>query len=211
MSKPVTAALLNFKPGTGSYIIGGLFLFICIALAAQYFGAGHGDVESMIDQSADHQEFWVRNPHLGYLDSYRGTSLFLARERENGRASILDLAVVSNAEARLQPCDEQIGAAASLAFPGAAEAVCFSHIKPNQSSPLYRTAVSFRAKGKAGQVANYYQKLFRGLGKKTTVVQDSSQAIVLQAEDGNQNTVARVAIHGSSDIAYVFLAVIAAP
>jgi len=211
MPKQVIAALLSFKPGAGSYLVGGLFFFICMAVAAQYFGAGHVDVGSIIDQSADHEEFWVRNPHLRYVDSYPKTSLFLARERENSRASMLDLTVVSNAEARLQSCDEQIGAAGSMAYPGATEAVCFSLIKPNQSFPLYRTAVSFRAKAKDGQVAKYYQDLFRGLGKKMTVVQDSSRAIVLEAEDGNRNIVARVAIHESSDTSYGFLAAIAAP
>jgi len=211
MSKQVIAEFLHFRPGTGTYIIGGFLLFLCMVLGSQYLSTGRVDFESMVDSGTGYKEFWVRNPKLEYLDSYSRTSLFLARERENGHVAMLDLTVVSNAEVRPQPCDNQIGGAGSLAYPQASQTACFTLIKPNGSSPAYRTAVSFVAKAKDSEIAKYYTDLFRGMKKKTNVVQDSSRAIVLEAEDGDQNTVVRVSIRSSFDTVYGFLAVTTAP
>jgi hypothetical protein len=211
MLKRVFAGLLSFKPGAGTYIGGGLALFLCMIVGGQYFSTGQIDIKSMVDSGPNLKDFFVRNPRLKFVDSYPRTSLIQVRDNETGRHFILDIAVVRDAEVRPEPCEDHAGAAGTLAYPPASEITCFGLILPNTASPAYRSAASFKANAKDGKVAQYYQEVFRGLGKKPTVIQDSSRAIILEAEDGDQNTVARVAIRGSFDTAYGFLAVTSAP
>src|SRR5947209_19352722 len=128
MLRQAIAALLAFKPGAGTYIIGGLLLFFGMIVGGQFFSTGSVDIRSMVDSGMDLKDFFVRNPHLKLIDSYPKTTLIQVREKETGRLFMLDVAVVANAEVRLQPCEEQNGAAGSLAYPAADEVTCFGLI-----------------------------------------------------------------------------------
>jgi hypothetical protein len=167
MLKRMAAGLLHFKPGAGTYAGGGFLLFLCMVFAGQYFSTGRLDVKEMVDSGPDLADFWVRNPHLKLVDTYPRTSLIQARDKETGRTFLLDVAVVRNAQVRLQPCEEHPAEAATLAYPDAEEVTCFGLVLPNSASPAYHSAVSFRVKAKDSQLAKYYQEVFRGLGKKS--------------------------------------------
>jgi hypothetical protein len=205
------AALLTFKPGTGSYIAGGVLLFFCMILAGQYFGTGRLDVAQMVDRGTDFNDFWVRNPRLKFVDSYSRTSLIQARDVETGRRFLLDLGVVHYAQVRPQPCDDHVGDAGTLAYPDSEDVTCFDLILPNRAETHYHSAVSFKVKAKESQVSKYYKDVFRGLGKKIDPVMDSPSAVILEAVDGVGNAFGRVSIRESADTSYGFLAVIASP
>src|SRR5689334_5324657 len=119
MLKRMAAGLLHFKPGAGAYVGGGFLLFLCMVFAGQYFSTGRLDVKEMVDSGPHLADFWVRNPHLKLVDTYPRTSLIQARDKETGRTFLLDVAVVRNAQVRLQPCEEHAGEAATLAYPDA--------------------------------------------------------------------------------------------
>jgi hypothetical protein len=211
MWKQMAADVLAFRPGTGTFVGGGLALFLCMILAGQYFSTGRLDVSQMVNGGLDLHDFWIRNPQLKFVDSYPRTSLIQVRDVETGSRFLLDAAVVRNAEVRPQPCEDHVGDAATLAYPNSQEVICFGLILPNSATPAYRSAVSFKVKAKDSQLQKYYQDLFRGLGKKIDPVIESSRAVILEAEDGIGNTFGRVSLRSSFDTSYGFLAVIANP
>jgi len=211
MWKHIAARLLAFKPGTGTYLSGLSALSVCAILAGQYFSTGRLDVKQMVDGGMDLTDFWIRNPHIKFVDSYPRTSLIHVRDTQTGRHFILDAAVVKNAEVRPEPCEDHVGDAATLAYPDSLEVTCFGLILPNSARPAYRSAISFKVKAKDRQVAKYYRDVFRGLGKQIDPVIDSSRAVILEAEDGIGDTFGRVSIRSSLDTSYGFLAVIRNP
>jgi hypothetical protein len=207
----IAARLLTFKPGTGTYVGGGFGLFLCMIFAGQYFSTGRLDVKQMVDGGLDLTDFWVRNPRLKFVDSYPRTSLIQVRDVETGRRFLVDAAAVRNAEVRPQPCEDHVGDAATLAYPDSMEVTCFGLILPNDATPAYRSAVSFKVKAKDSDVQKYYQNLFRGLGKKVSPIVESSRVVTLEAEDGAGETFGRISIRSSFDTCYGFLTVIANP
>src|SRR4051794_35520031 len=102
MWKRMAADLLSFKPGTGTYVVGGFLLFICMVFGSRYFATGRLDPREMVDNGLDLKDFWVRNARLRLVDSYPRTSLIMVRDHETGRSFILDAAAVKNAEVRPQ-------------------------------------------------------------------------------------------------------------
>ncbi len=84
--------ILEYKPGAAFYMIGGLVLFIAMALFTQYKMKGRVDLAQLIDREADRKPFWDRNTSLEYVDSYPNTSLVMVRDRQTGRTGMLDLA-----------------------------------------------------------------------------------------------------------------------
>ena len=200
--------ILEYKPGAAFYMIGGLVLFIAMALFTQYKMKGRVDLAQLIDREADRKPFWDRNTSLEYVDSYPNTSLVMVRDRQTGRTGMLDLAVMLSAQVRALPCDDASGFDPEIIYPGAAGGViCFAIDKPDTGAgDLYTFAAGFTAKAKDSQVAEFYRKLFTDRGKRVTVVQDSSRGTILEAEDEHENTVARISVRGSSDTAYGVLA-----
>src|ERR1044072_9286282 len=194
MWKQMAADLLSYKSGTGTYITGAVLLFLCMAVSSHCFSAGRLDVQQMVDGGMDLKAFWIRNPRLKFVDSYPRTSMIQARDFETGRRFLVDAAAVKSAEVRPQACEDHVGDAGTLAYPASEEVTCFGLILPKSATPAYRSAVSFKAKAKEGDVAKYYHPLFRGLGKKTTTIMDSSRGVILEAEDGIGNTYGRVSI-----------------
>ncbi len=199
--------LLFYKPGTAFYIISVLVIFFAMIVLTQYRMTGRVNLRGMVDQGAETKPFWERNPHLEPVDSYPHTSLVVVRDRATGRAAMLDLAVGLSAQVRMVPCESTGGFSAEVIYTGAGESICFAIDKPDTGAgDMFTHAVSFTANAKDSQVEQFYRNLFTRRGKRITVIQNSSRAIILEAEDEKHNTVARIAIRGVFDTARGFLA-----
>jgi len=198
--------LLEYRPGTAFYIIGGLILFVAMALFVQYRMTGRVNLQAMIDRGTEFKPFLDRNPHLEFVDSYPNTAMVVVRDRATGRTAMLDLAMIITAEVRAVPCENSREFSPKMVYTDAGESMCFTINKPDTGAgDLYTHAVSFSAKAKESQVEQFYRDLFTSWGKRVSVMQDSSSAIILEAEDEDHNTVARISIRGSFDTVQGFL------
>src|SRR5258708_36232680 len=83
--------ILEYKPGAAFYIIGGLVLFIAMALFTQYKMKGRVDLAQLIDREADRKPFWDRNTSLEYVDSYPNKSLVMVCDQQTAQTGMLDL------------------------------------------------------------------------------------------------------------------------
>jgi hypothetical protein len=199
--------LLHYKPGAAFYIIGVTAVFFAMILITRYHATGHLNLGSMIDRGTETKPFWERNPQLELVDSYPHTGLVIVRDRATGRTAMLDLAVGLTAQLRTVSCDDSGGFRSELIYAGAEEIVCFTIDKPDTGAgTLFTSGASFRAKDKDSQVEQFYRNLLTSHGKRITVVQSSSRAIILEAENENRDTVARISIRGEFDTARGFLA-----
>lgn len=199
--------LLNYKPGTAFTIIVVLVLFFGMMLFARYHKTGRVNLRGMVDRGLQNKPFWERNPHLEQLDWYPHTGFVLVRDRPTGRTAMVDLAVGLNAELRPVSCDDSGGLRSEMIYPGAEEIVCFKIDKPDTGAgTLFTSGTSFAAKAKDSQVEQFYRELFASRRKRISVIQNSSEAIILEAENEDQDTVARISIRGSFDTARGFLA-----
>jgi hypothetical protein len=199
--------LLHYKPGAAFYIIGVLAIFFAMILFTRYRATGHFNLGSMIDRGTESKIFWDLNPRLEAVDSYPHTGLVIARDRATGRTAMLDLAVGLNAQMRAASCDDSGGFRSEWIYTGAQEIVCFTIEKPDTGAgTLFTSGASFKAQVKDSQVEQFYHNLFATRGKQVMVVQNSSQAIILEAENEHHDTVARISIRGEFDTARGFLA-----
>ncbi|HEV2988222.1 MAG TPA: hypothetical protein VG759_07265 [Candidatus Angelobacter sp.] len=199
--------LLNYKPSAAFYIIGILAIFFAMVVITRYRATGRVNLGAMINRGTETTPFWKRNPNLELVDSYPHTSLVMVRDRATGRTAMLDLAVGLTAQLRTVSCDDSGGFRSELINAGAEEIVCFTIDKPDTGAgTLFTSGVSFRAKDKDSQVEHFYRSLLTSQGKRVTVVQSSSQAIIMEAENENRDTVARISIRGEFDTARGFLA-----
>jgi hypothetical protein len=195
--------LLFYKPGTAFYVIGGLLLFVSVALFTQYKKEGSVDIGKMFGQDPYLEAFWQRNPRLKYVESLRNSSLVIVKDTQTGLSSMLDLGVVINAEVRPRAC---AGESALLAR-SATNLVCFQVVKPDTGAgDSYTDAVSFVMKAKDAEVAQFYRELFLSRQDKVTTIRNSSRGIVLEAENQSGNTVARIAVRSSFEMVDSFLA-----
>jgi hypothetical protein len=184
-----------------------LVLFFGMIVITRYRMTGHVSLRAMIDRGAESQPFWERNPHLEPVDSYPHTGLVLVRDRPTGRTAMVDLAVVVSAKVSPVSCGDFGGMRPEMVYTGAEEIVCFTIDKPDTGAgTLFTSGASFVAKAKDSQVEQFYRNLFTSHGKRVSVVQNSSSAIILEAEDEDRDTVARISIRGSFDTARGFLA-----
>jgi hypothetical protein len=207
MSQSLLDRLLQYKPGSVFYIIIVLVLFFGMIVITRYRMTGHVNLRGMIDRGTESQPFWERNLHLEPVDSYPRTGLVVVRERSTGRTAMVDVAVGLNAQVLPVSCGAVARFRSEMIFSGAEELVCFTIDKPDTGAgTLFISAASFVAKVKDSQVEQFYRNLFTSHGKRVTVVQNSSSAIILEAEDEDRDTVARISIRGSFDTAQVFLA-----
>ena len=196
--------LLHYKPGAASYIVGGLLLAVSMALFTQYKMKGRVDVVSLIDRDADRKPFWDRNPRFEYVDSFPRTSFLIVKDRQTGRTAMVDAVVVINTELRPAACDSKV---AFKLLPGATDIVCFEIIKPDTGVGIaYVGAVSFQAKAKDSQVAQFYRDLFLKHGNKVSPIKNSSWGVILEAEDKTGETVARISTRSPFDTAQAFFA-----
>jgi hypothetical protein len=197
--------LLEYKPGAAFYIIGGVLLLLAMALFTQYRMTGRVNLQALVDRDADRKPFWDRNPQLEFVDSYPHTSLVVVRDRATGRSGMLDLAMIVTAVVQPAPCDNS-RELSEMIYSDAGESLCFTINKPDTGAgDPYTHGVSFSAEAKEGQVEQFYRNLFTRRGKQVSVMQNSSNGIILEAEDEHQNTVARISIRGSFDTAQGFL------
>jgi hypothetical protein len=198
--------LLQFRPGAAAYILGGIVLFSAMALFTQYKVKGRIDVPALVDRDARLQPFWQRNPRLQYLDSFPRSSLLMVRDTQTGMSAMLDSAVVINAEVRPTSCPTADGLAALLP-PRSANLVCFQLIKPDTGAGVsYTRALSFQAKEKDVDVAQFYRALFQSRGNKVTTIVESSRGIILEAENARGDALARVATRSPFNTATAFFA-----
>lgn len=199
--------LLNYKPGTAFTIVAVLVLFFGMMLFTRYRMTGRVNLRAMVDHGLENKPFWERNPHLGQIDSYPHTGLVLVRDRPTGRTAMVDLAVGLNAELRPVACEDAGGLRSEMIYSGAEEIICFKIDKPDTGAgTLFTSGISFAAKAKDSQVAQFYRDLFTGRKQRITTIQNSSSAIILEAENEDQDTTARISIRGSFDTARGFLA-----
>lgn len=195
--------LLFYRPGTAFYVVGGSLLFVFIALFTQYEKEGSVDIGKMFGHDSYQEAFWQRNPRLQYLESDRNYSLVMIKDKQTGLSSMLDMGVVIDAEVRPGACS---GGNAGMP-PGSTNPVCFQIIKPDTGAgDSYTDAVSFVVKAKDADVAQFYRDLFLSRQDKVTTIRNSSRGIVLEAENQRGNTVARIAVRSSFEMATSFLA-----
>jgi hypothetical protein len=175
-----------------------LLLFLGMAVWTQY----------KTKDAADMRPFWDRNPGLEHTDSYPNTSLVMARERQSGQTAMLDLFVVSSAQVEVVSCEESGAFPQASLFPGATDVVCFAIHKPDTGAgTAFAYGASFLAKAKDSEVGQFFRDLFNRRGLAWGYMQNSSEAVILQAENRRRNTVARVSIRGTFDTARAFFAV----
>jgi hypothetical protein len=199
--------LLYYRPGSAFYIISVLAIFLGMIVITRYLKTGHVNFKAMVDRGSETKPFWDRNPHLELVDSYPHTALVVVRDRPTGGTAMLDLAVGMNAQVRPVSCEDSRGFRPEMIYTVAGETMCFAIDKPDTGAgDAFIYAASFSAEAKDTQVEQFYRTLFTSRGKRVTVIQNSSQAIILEAEDEKHNTVARISIRGSFDTARGFLA-----
>src|SRR5579872_4256975 len=199
--------LLNYKPGSVFCIVCVLILFFGMVLITQYRMTGHINLRKMVDRDADLKPFWDRNPQLESIDSYPHTSLVVVRDRSTGRTAMLDLAVGLEAQVRPLSCEHASGFSEEMIPRDAGERACWMIDKPDTGAGTsYVYAASFSTKSKDSQVEQFYRSLFTSRGKQVTVIRNSSSAIILEAENEDHDTVARISIRGSFDTSQSFLA-----
>jgi hypothetical protein len=199
--------LLEYKPGAASYIVGGVLLLVAMALFVQYKKTGRVNLAKMMDRGSDLQPFFDRNPHLELADSYPNTSFVVVRDPATGKTAMLDLAPILTAEVRPTTCEDTRSFSPALIYTAATGSTCFTIHKPDTGAGvLYTYGASFTANAKDSQVEQFYRDLFTKRGKKISVIQSSSEAIILEAEDEKEDTVARISIRGSFDTSQGFLA-----
>jgi hypothetical protein len=207
MSQSLLDRLLHYKPGAAFTIVSVVAIFLATIFIARYRATGRIDLKGMIDQGTESKPFWEANPHLELVDSYPHTGLVVVRDRSTGRTAMLDLAIGLNAQVRAVSCGDLAGFHSEMIFSGAEEIVCFTIDKPDTGAgTLFTSGVSFVAKVKDSQVEQFYRELFTSHGKRVSVVQNSSRATILEAEDEDRDTVARISIRGSFDSARGFVA-----
>ena len=200
--------LMDHRPGTVFWIVSFLLLFLGMALFTQYKMTGRIDLASLVDRGADLKPFWDRNPDLEHTDSYPNTSLVTVRDRPSGRSAMLDMFVVSNARIQAVSCEGAGAFPPDSLYPGASDMVCFAIHKPDTGDGAsFVFAASFAAKAEDSQVGQFYRDLFTRRGLKASFMQNSSRAVILEAEDEHLDTKARVAIRGKFDTAHAFFAV----
>ena len=198
--------LLEYRPGSAFYIIGGLLLFFAMALFVQYKKTGHANLWAMVDRGGELKPFWDRNPHLELADSYPNTSLVVVRDRATDRTAMLDLAGIATAEVHPTTCEDTRSFSPELIYTAASQSVCFAINKPDTGAGVpYTHGASFSAQAKESQVEQFYRDLFAKKGKRVSVVKNSSWGIILEAEDEKEDTVARISIRGSFDTTQGFL------
>jgi hypothetical protein len=198
--------LLHYKPGGAFYIIGGVLLLVAMALFVQYKKTGSVNLWAMIDHGSDLKPFFDQNAHLELVDSYPNTAFVVVRDRATGKTAMLDLGAISTAEVRLTTCEDTRSFSPTLIYTGATESSCFTIHKPDTGAGVnYTYGASFAVNAKDSQVEKFYRELFAKKGKKISVVQNSSEAIILEAEDEKEDTVARISIRGSFDRSQGFL------
>jgi hypothetical protein len=186
--------LLHYKPGSAFYLIGGLVLFVSMALFTQYKMKGRIDLDALIDHSAYMKPFWERNPRLKYVDSVLRTSLLMVKDTQTGLPALLDTTVVIDAEVRPTECSAKGALPSGMVPADATHLVCFQIIKPDTGAgTAYTGAVSFEWKGKDTQVAHFYRELFQARRSRVSAMMESSRGIILEAEDKQGNTLARIA------------------
>jgi hypothetical protein len=199
--------ILEYRPGSAFYIIGGVLLLVGMALFVQYKKTGRVNLAKMIDRGSDFQPFFDQNPHLELSDSYPNTSFVVVRDRATSKTAMLDLAPILTAEVRPTTCEDTRSFSPNLIYTGATESSCFTIHKPDTGAGvLYTYGASFAAQAKDSEVEQFYRNLFIKTGKRISVVKNSSEGIILEAEDEKENTVARVSIRGSFDSSRGFLA-----
>ncbi|MGH8540266.1 MAG: hypothetical protein ACRETW_07155 [Stenotrophobium sp.] len=204
---PLLRKILGYKPGSAFYIAGILVLFFGSVLWNQYRATGRLNPWPMIDRGTEQKIFWDKNPQLEYVNWYHRTGLVMARDRASGRTGMLDMFVVGNAQVHPRPCGGQQGAIPAAIYPGAGDMTCYAIEKPDTGAgTAFAYAVSFSAKAKDSQMSQFYRDLFGSRGKQVSVIQNDSFAVILEAEDAHEDTVARIAIRSSFDTAYGFLA-----
>jgi hypothetical protein len=200
-------AIAEYKWGTWSTVIATFLVFICAILLFQWKTQGRVDPLAMVNRSDPTlKSFLDGNPRWEYVDHHSRTSLYTIRERESGKTSMIDLAVLSSAETKARPCDAAALPQDDAQYPAAAGTACFEIVKPQDSGDPFVAAISFTAQAKSRQVADFYRNLFATRGCTVTAIQDSSSATILEAEDSKRNTVARISIRSSFDTSYAFLA-----
>lgn len=198
----------SFQPGL--WIYGAVFFFLFMTLFSQYRTNGKMNVAGLGEGDTGPKYFWDRNPNLEPTDSYPGTSLVEVRERKSGRTAVLDLLVVSSkAQVETAPCEEQTeGGAEGGLYPEATDAVCFTiHQTGARGGRKFGFATSFRAAAKTDDVGQFYRSLFTGRGLRANVVEDANGALVLEGENEQRNTVARIALGGPAGRLRGFFAV----
>ena len=200
-------AVLNYKPGNAFYIVGMLLVFFGGIVFVQYRTQGEVNLARLVGADTPNNPFWERNPHLENVDFYPKTTLYKLRDRNSGATAVIDLQSLDTAEMKLRPC-ELAELPQRADYPGADGKVCFGITKPDSGSGhLYIAAVSFTAKAKATQVADFYRALFKARGyRAAAILNDPGRAIVVEAQDESINTVARISVRSSGDTAYGFLA-----
>jgi|SRR5579883_1046765 len=199
--------LLNYKPGSAFYIGVVLVLFFGTVFTMQYRTTGHVSLRDMVDRDAELKPFWDRNPQLELVDSYPHTSLVVVRDRSTNRTAMLDLAVGLDAQVRPLPCEHASGFSADIIPRNAGERVCWIIDKPDTGAgDSFSYAASFSAKAKDSEIEQFYRNLFASRGDRVTVMQNSSRAIILEAENEDHDTVARISIRGIFDTSQGFLA-----
>ena len=121
---------------------------------------------------------------------------------------MLDLFVVSSAQVEVVSCEESGAVPQASLYPGATDVVCFAIHKPDTGAgTAFAYGASFAAKAKDSEVGQFYRDLFTKRGLASGYMQNSSRAVILEAEDRHRDTVARVAIRGTFDTARAFFAV----
>jgi hypothetical protein len=181
--------------------------FFGMIVFTRYRMTGHLNLKAMVDHGSETKPFRERNPHLDLVDSYPHTGLVIVRDRRTGGTAMLDLAVGLSAQVRPVSCEDSGGFRPEIIYPGAGETICFAIDKPDTGAGVMFTyAASFSARAKDSQVEQFYRNLFASRGRRVTVVQNSSRAIILEAENESHDTVARISIRGSFDTARGFLA-----
>jgi hypothetical protein len=199
--------LLYYRPGSAFIIISVLVIFFGMIVVTRYLKTGRVNLKAMVDQGSETKPFWDRNPHLELVDSYPHTALVVVRDRPTGRTAMLDLAVGMNAQVRAVSCEDSRGFRPEMIYTGATGTVCFAIDKPDTGAgDLFTYAAGFSARAKDTQVEQFYRTLFTSRGNGVTVIQNSSQAIILEAENEKHDTVARISIRGAFDTAQGFLA-----
>ncbi len=199
--------LLHYKPGPAFTIIVVLVLFFGMIFFTRYRMTGRVNLRGMVDRGLENKPFWEENPHLEPIDSYPHTGLVLVRDRSTARTAMIDLAVGLNAELFPVPCDDAGGLRSEMVYSGAEEIICFRIDKPDTGAgTLFTSGISFAAKAKDSQVEQFYRDLFTNRRQRITTIQNSSNAIILEAENEDQDTVARISIRGSFDTARGFFA-----
>jgi len=126
----------------------------------------------------------------------------MVRDRQSGVRLLLDMVAVNSAKVQVRRCEGE------PLVSGAADVVCVAIHKPDTGAGTdYTSGVSFTAKARSSVVGQFYRDWFASRGWHTSVMQDSSGALILEAEDAQGSTKARVVLRGSVDSAAGFLTI----